>query len=109
MRKSCTAAKLQTMEGAHMFISVQKRGVLSLPKTILRRHKLDSPGAQVEVVERDDGVIELHPHTPVPSAQAWFWTPAWQEKVQTSAAEIGAGKGEVFENEDDFLAALDAD
>jgi hypothetical protein len=97
------------MEEAHVFVSVQKRGLLSLPRALLRRHQLDAPGAQVEIIERKDGVIELHPHTPVLSSQAWFWTPAWQEKIQTSVTEIAAGKGQVFENEDDFLAALDAD
>lgn len=30
-------------------------------------------------MERNDGVIELHPQAPIPADQAWFWTEAWQE------------------------------
>jgi hypothetical protein len=100
-------AKLQGDMEKATFVSLQKRGVLALPKPMLRRHHLDAPGAQVEVIEREDGVIELHPHVSIPASQAWFWTPAWQEKVHASVAQIEAGEGQVLENEDDFLAALD--
>ena len=48
------------------FIGLQGRGTIALPPDIRRKYGLDVPGAQVEVVERDDGVIELHPHVPAP-------------------------------------------
>jgi bifunctional DNA-binding transcriptional regulator/antitoxin component of YhaV-PrlF toxin-antitoxin module len=48
------------------FLTVQSRGTLALPPDLRKRHGLDEPGAQVEVVERDDGVIELHPFVAVP-------------------------------------------
>ena len=48
------------------FIAVQGRGTIALPPEVRKRYGLDVPGAQVEVVERDDGVIELHPHVPLP-------------------------------------------
>jgi bifunctional DNA-binding transcriptional regulator/antitoxin component of YhaV-PrlF toxin-antitoxin module len=48
------------------FISVQARGVLAIPPDVRRRFGLDRPGAQVELVEREDGVIELRPHWPMP-------------------------------------------
>jgi bifunctional DNA-binding transcriptional regulator/antitoxin component of YhaV-PrlF toxin-antitoxin module len=48
------------------FLTIQSRGVIALPPAMRRRLGLDRPGAQVELVERDDGVLELRPHLPVP-------------------------------------------
>lgn len=48
------------------FLTIQSRGTLALPPDLRKRHGLDEPGAQVEVVERDDGVIELRPFVAVP-------------------------------------------
>jgi bifunctional DNA-binding transcriptional regulator/antitoxin component of YhaV-PrlF toxin-antitoxin module len=50
-----------TEPGFHGFLSVQGRGAVALPPTLRRRYHLDRPGAQVEVTERDDGVLELRP------------------------------------------------
>jgi len=48
------------------FLSVQSRGTIAIPPEVRRRFGLDRPGAQVELVEREDGVIELRPHVPMP-------------------------------------------
>ena len=99
---------LLTMSRRGQFITLQGRGLLALPRAIRKRHGLDRPGAQVEVVERDDGVIELHPHVAVPADQAWFWTERWQ-RMEGEADELGA-RGEVqrFESTNEFLSHLDA-
>ncbi|MGC8628275.1 MAG: hypothetical protein ACP5VR_12145 [Acidimicrobiales bacterium] len=49
------------------------------------------PGAQVEVVERDDDVIELHPLLPHRAGQAWFWAERWQQMEQQAEDDIVAG------------------
>ena len=90
------------------FVTIQSRGVLALPRDLRARHGLDKPGAQVEVVEREDGVIELHPHVAVPADQAWFWTPEWQAKEREADADIAAGRSEEFASGDAFLDALDS-
>ena len=54
------------------------RGSITLPADVRRRYHLDEPGAQVEVIGRPDGVIELHPVLPHRADQAWFWTERWQ-------------------------------
>jgi hypothetical protein len=41
--------------------------------------------------------------------QAWFWTPEWQAGEQRATAEMEAGQTEYFDDEDAFLAALEAD
>jgi hypothetical protein len=95
------------MDGAHLFVSVQKRGVLSLPKKVLHRHKLDEPGAQVEVVEREDGVIELHPRASVPATQAWFWSERWQAMEREVDEHLARGEASTHESSEAFLEHLD--
>lgn len=87
---------------------MQQRGVLALPKHTRTRYGLDRPGAQVEVVERDDGVIELHPHVPIPAEQAWFWTERWQEREREVDEQLRRGESRRFDSDEEFLAFLDA-
>jgi len=89
------------------FITVQSRGVLALPRDVRARHGLDSPGAQVEVVEREDGVIELRPHVAVPAGQAWFWSERWQAMEREVDDHVAHGEVERFDGSDAFLASLD--
>lgn len=88
-------------------ITVQQRGLLALPKRLRTRFGLDRPGAQVEVVERDDGVIELHPLVAVPAEQAWFWTERWQRMEREVDEHVGQGELTTFESSDDFLSSLE--
>lgn len=48
------------------FLTLQARGTIAIPPAVRRRLGLDRPGAQLELIERDDGVLELRPHVPVP-------------------------------------------
>lgn len=89
------------------FVTLQGRGTLSLPKGVRERHHLDRPGAQVEVVEREDGVIELRPHVPVPADQVWFWSERWQRMEREADEDIAAGRTKTFDSAEDFLADLD--
>ena len=105
----CCAALLQNclMEPFHGFVSVQGRGTVALPSALRRRYHLDEPGAQVEITERADGVLELRPTVPVPAAQAWFWTEDWQRREREVDAHIAAGEIATFATVDDFAAHLD--
>lgn len=91
------------------FLSLQSRGVLTLPADIRKRHHLDEPGAQVELIERDDGVIELRQHVPVPADQQWFWTERWQLMEREAEEDIAAGRVERFDSMEAFLTDLDSD
>ena len=89
------------------FVSLSpSRGSITLPAEVRHRHRLDEPGAQVEVVERDDGVIELHPLLPHRADQGWFWSGRWQSMEQEAQDDIAAGRIETFESGDEFLADL---
>lgn len=92
----------------HTFVTLQGRGTIALPKSVRERHHLDRPGAQVEVIEREDGVIELHPHVPVPADQAWFWTERWQKMEREADDDVAAGRTKTTGSVDEFLDELDA-
>lgn len=90
------------------YVSLQSRGLLALPSSIRKRHRLDQPGAQVEIREREDGVIELRAHLPVRADQAWFWTDEWQAKEREAEADLTSGRVTKHENADAFDAHLQA-
>jgi len=88
------------------YVGVRGRGEIVLPAEVRRRHRLDSPGAQVEVIERDDGVIELHPKLPVPADQAWFWEKGWQEGERLVDEHVAGGRVLVSPDIEQFLSDI---
>ncbi|GAB6986622.1 hypothetical protein [Nocardioides pyridinolyticus] len=93
--------------GFHGYVGVQRRGVIALPADLRQRLHLDEPGAQLEITERSDGVVELRPALPVPADQAWFWTEQWQKREREVDAHVAAGRVLVHETGEDFFAHLD--
>lgn len=87
-------------------LTLQARGLLALPVELRRRHRLEQ-GSQVEVVEREDGVIELHPQVSVPASQAWFWSERWQRMEREVDEQAAAGEVRAFESSEEFAAFLD--
>jgi hypothetical protein len=67
---------------------------------------LDEPGAQVKIIEHQDGHIELQPVLPIPADQAWFWTERWQAGEREADEDIAAGRVTTFEDVDAFIAHL---
>lgn len=94
------------MSDSHFVTLSSSRGSITLPADVRHRHHLDEPGAQVQIVERDDGVIELHPLLPHRADQAWFWTDRWQRMEQQAEEDIAAGRVETFDDADAFLVDL---
>jgi AbrB family looped-hinge helix DNA binding protein len=83
---------------------IGQRFTVVLPKETRAGLDVDDP---VEVVRREDGVIEIRPMMLVEKSQAWFWTPTWQEREREVDADYAAGRFRVHDSTDDFLAALD--
>ena len=97
---------LQSMK-THL-LTVQSRGTVALPADLRRRLHLDQADAQVKLIERDDGRIELVPVVAVPADQAWFWTDRWQSMEREADADIAAGRVTVVDGADELVAHLDA-
>ena len=96
-------------ERTPQYVAVQARGTIALPAGLRRRLHLDEPGAQLAIVERDDGVIELRPALPVPADQRWFWTDRWQAMEHEVDDHIDAGRVVVLDGPDELFAYLDHD
>ncbi|GAB3237849.1 AbrB/MazE/SpoVT family DNA-binding domain-containing protein [Kineosporia babensis] len=96
------------MTGAlfHGFIALQSRGLFALPSELRRRYGLDKPGAQVEITERADGVLEVRPQAAIPASQAWFWEREWQQREREATADLQAGRFADHDSADAFLTDL---
>lgn len=92
----------------HGYVGVQRRGVIALPAALRQRLHLDEPGAQLEVTERADGVIELRPSVPVPAEQAWFWADRWQQREREVDEDVAAGRVTVFDSGGEFLEYVES-
>jgi len=101
------AAMLHRMK-SHL-VSVQARGTIALPYDLRRRLRLDQPDAQVRLIERDDGRVELVPVVAIPADQAWFWTDRWQEMEREADADVAAGRVATVDGVSDLVKLLDAD
>lgn len=91
----------------HEFLSPQRRGVIALPASVRERLCLDQPGAQLEIVELDDGRLELRGVLPVDADQAWFWSDRWQAMEREVDQHIAAGEVTTHGSVDELLQALD--
>ena len=90
------------------YVTVQSRGTVALPVDLRRRLHLDEPGAQLQIIEDDDGRVELRPVLPVPAEQRWFWTERWQAMERAVDADVAAGRVTVLDGPDALFAHLDA-
>ena len=89
------------------YVSVQSRGTIALPPELRRRLHLDEPGAQVQIIEREDGGIELQPVLPVPADQRWFWSERWQAMEREADEDIAAGRVTTVDGVDEFFELLE--
>jgi bifunctional DNA-binding transcriptional regulator/antitoxin component of YhaV-PrlF toxin-antitoxin module len=87
---------------------MQSRGTVALPPDLRRKYALDKPGAQVEITEREDGVIEVRPLVAVPAAQAYYWSDDWQTREREVDAHLARGQFTDHADVDAFLGHLDA-
>jgi bifunctional DNA-binding transcriptional regulator/antitoxin component of YhaV-PrlF toxin-antitoxin module len=106
----CNAVLRDTdvMAGYHGYAAVQGRGTVALPAELRRKYRLDEPGAQLEIVEREDGVIELRPTLPVPVDEMWFWTEGHQAAERQAEEDLKAGRYRTFDDAEAFLADLES-
>ncbi|MBI4320960.1 MAG: AbrB/MazE/SpoVT family DNA-binding domain-containing protein [Chloroflexi bacterium] len=85
---------------------MNSRGTVTIPKEVRQGLGDDT---LFEVVRRDDGVIELRPQATIDASQRWFWTERWQRAEREADADIAAGRFEVFDDVERFIAGLSDD
>ncbi len=91
------------------YVAVQSRGTIALPAGLRRRLHLDEPGAQVEIIEQEDGRLELRAVLPVRADQAWFWTERWQQMEREVDEHVAAGRVTVVDGLAGLLELFAAD
>lgn len=101
-----SAAEEQRAPTYHGFVSVQGRGTVAIPAELRKRYGLDRPGAQFEISERTDGVLEFRPMAAVPASEAWYWTPDFQAGERQVEDDLAAGRVEHFGSSEEFLTWL---
>ena len=90
------------------YVTIQSRGTLALPVSLRRRLHVDEPGAQIEIIEQDDGRLELRSVLPVPADQRWFWSERWQAMEREVDAHVAAGRVTVVDGPDALFEDLEA-
>ena len=70
---------------------------------------LDQPNAQVRLIEREDGRVELVAVVAIPADQAWFWTDRWQAMEREADADVAAGRVTAVAGVGELLSILDAE
>ncbi|WIM85890.1 AbrB/MazE/SpoVT family DNA-binding domain-containing protein [Candidatus Mycobacterium wuenschmannii] len=88
-------------------VAIQGRGLVALPAEVCRRLRLDESGAQVEITEREDGVLELRPALPIAADQRWFWEDRWQQREIEVDEHAAAGRVTAHDDGDAFRDHLD--
>lgn len=86
---------------------MQSRGTVALPADLRQRLHLDGPEAQVRLIDRGDGTVEMVPVVAIPADQTWFWTDRWQAMEREADADIAAGRATVVDVVGDLIAHLD--
>ena len=86
-----------------MRIKVGRRGTITIPKEL--RSGLDT-STVLEVLRREDGVIELRPQQLIDASQAWFWRERWQRMERDANQDFEAGRFETFDTVEEFLENL---
>ena len=89
------------------YVAVQARGTIALPVDLRRRLHLDEPGAQIQIIEREDGLVELRPVLPVPADQRWFWSERWQAMEREADEHVAAGRVTVLDGPEALFEHLD--
>lgn len=87
-------------------VTVQRRGTLTLPAELRRRLGIER-GSQVELTQREDGVVELRPVVSVPADQAWFWTERWQRMEREVDEHVERGEVTRSDSIDEMFADVD--
>lgn len=88
-------------------LTVQSRGTVALPVDLRRRLHLDQENAQVQLIEHEDGRVELVPVVAVPAEQSWFWAERWQAMERAADADVAAGRATVVDGLEGLIAHLD--
>ncbi len=85
-------------------MTLRAKGQLTLPDEIRKAAHL-TEGDLLEAELTDEGIL-LRPKKIIDATQRWFWSAEWQNGEREADEDLAAGRIEVFDSSDEFLAAL---
>ncbi len=88
-------------------VSVQQRNLISLPKEI--REKLKINIGDILDIRIEGNKIIIEPYKLVPSSQAYFWSEGTQKDLLEAQHDVENGRVREFNDVNDFLEGLKND
>lgn len=88
-----------------IIVRMDEQGSVTIPEPL--RDGLNGDSA-LEMVRREDGVIELRPRPDIDPDQAWFWTEKWQRMEREADEDYASGRYKTFDDVESFLSDLEA-
>ncbi len=85
-------------------MTLRAKGQLTLPVEIPKAsHLVDGVLLDAELTE--EGIL-VRPKKIIDATQSWLWSPEWQDGEHEADNDLSAGRIEIFDLGDEFLAAL---
>lgn len=84
---------------------IRGKGQITIPADIREAAYLEE-GDPMEVELVEEGIL-LRPRKVIDATQAWFWNPRWQLGERQAFADFAAGRSEIYETSEAFLASFD--
>lgn len=84
---------------------VRRRGQITLPREVREALHVEE-GDDIAFVVSDD-IVTMRGLKSIPADQAWFWSKDWQVGEREASAQIAAGEGTVYDDDETFLSSLD--
>ena len=88
-------------------VSVQRRNLISLPKEIRERLKINE-GDMLDVRIEGNKIV-MEPFKLIPSSQAYFWADKTQKDMLEAKEDVKSDRVREFSNVDEFLKGLEHD
>lgn len=88
-------------------VAVQKRNLISLPREI--REKLKINEGDVLDIKIEGNRIVLEPYKLIPTSQAYFWAETTQNDMLEAKKDVKSGRVREFSNLDEFMQGLEND
>src|SRR5690606_6870637 len=96
----CVASEERVVRAA-----VRQKGQVTLPAAVREALQVGEDD-QVEFRISPTGDVTVRGLRLIPTDQAWFWTPEWQEGERQADEELKQGLGTTYHSDEEFLKAL---
>jgi AbrB family looped-hinge helix DNA binding protein len=84
---------------------LRDKGQITIPSEIRKAAHLEE-GDPVEFLMTSEGIL-MRPRKTIDSTQAWFWTPAWQQREREATDDIRRGRVTTYKTDEDFLHSFE--